>query len=156
MRGGIHHISFTIYIFPFFSKMTALHQNLANCQNTLTMLTLSCRNPLQDIWMGQMCMTDAGTTQDNFILPAPPVGGLPISQDRLYRMKLVRDSTIPIILPCGKNILDNMVFKISVWFTNLDTGQIKRRLSSRVCLFITLNANMTGYLTKNNAFISNI
>ena len=31
--------------------------------------------------MGQLCMTDAGTTQDNFILPAPPVGGLPISQD---------------------------------------------------------------------------
>ena len=31
--------------------------------------------------MGQMCMTDASTTQDNFILPAPPVGGLSISQD---------------------------------------------------------------------------
>ena len=25
--------------------------------------------------MGQMCMTDADTTQNNFILPAPPVGG---------------------------------------------------------------------------------
>ena len=25
-------------------------------------------------------MTDAGTTQDNFIPPAPPVGGLPLSQ----------------------------------------------------------------------------
>ena len=36
--------------------------------------------------MGQMCMTDAGTTQDYFILPAPPVGGLPISQDWLDRM----------------------------------------------------------------------
>ena len=35
--------------------------------------------------MCQMCMTDAGTTQDNFILPAPPVGGLPISQDWLDR-----------------------------------------------------------------------
>ena len=34
-------------------------------------------------------MTDAGTTQDYFILPAPPVGGLPISQDWLDRMKLV-------------------------------------------------------------------
>ena len=30
--------------------------------------------------MGQMCMTDADMTQDNFILPALPVGGLPISQ----------------------------------------------------------------------------
>ena len=33
-------------------------------------------------------------------LPAPPVGGLPISQDWLDRMKLV-----PIILPSGKDIL---------------------------------------------------
>ena len=46
-----------------------------------------------------------GMTQDNFILPAPPVGGLPISQDWLDRMKLVHDRTIPIILPSGKNIL---------------------------------------------------
>ena len=31
-------------------------------------------------------MTDAGTTPDDFILPAPPVvGGLPISQDWLHR-----------------------------------------------------------------------
>ena len=47
----------------------------------------------------QMCMTDAGTTQDNFILPVPPVGGLPISQDWLDRMKLVLNRTIPIIFP---------------------------------------------------------
>ena len=33
--------------------------------------------------MCQICITYAGTTQDNFILPAPPVGGLPISQDCL-------------------------------------------------------------------------
>ena len=58
--------------------------------------------------MGQMRMTDAGTTQDNFILPAPPVGGLPISQDWLDRMKLVRDRTIPVILPeREKNVLFN-------------------------------------------------
>ena len=42
--------------------------------------------------MCQMCMTDAGTTQDNFILPAPPVGGLPISQDWLDRMKRLYDN----------------------------------------------------------------
>ena len=52
-----------------------------------------------------MCMTDAGTTQDYFILPAPPVGGLPISQDWLDRMKLVHDRTVPIILPSGEDIL---------------------------------------------------
>ena len=62
--------------------MIALHQNVANCQNTLTVLTERWRIFPQDILMGQMCMTDAGTTQDNFILPAPPVGGLPISQDK--------------------------------------------------------------------------
>ena len=49
---------------------------------------------------GLMCMTDASTTQDNFILPAPPVGGLPISQDWL-----IHDRTAPIILPSGKDIL---------------------------------------------------
>ena len=59
--------------------------------------------------MGQMCMTDAGTTQDNFILPAPPVGGLPLSQDWFGRMKLV-----PIILPSGKNILADTMFKITI------------------------------------------
>ena len=59
-------------------------------------------------------MTDVGRTQDNFILPAPPVRGLPISQDWLDRTKLACDRTIPIILPSGKNILVNMVFKISV------------------------------------------
>ena len=47
---------------------------------------------------------NAGMTQDNFILPALPAGGLPISQDWLDRMKLVRDRTIPIILPSGKNL----------------------------------------------------
>ena len=59
-------------------------------------------------------MTDAGTTQDNFIRPAPPVGGLPISQDWLDRMELVRDRTIPIILPNGKNILADTMFKIII------------------------------------------
>ena len=54
--------------------------------------------------MCQMCMADTRTTQNNFILPAPPVGGLPISQDWLNRMKLIRDRTIPIILSSGKDI----------------------------------------------------
>ena len=67
--------------------------------------------------MGQMCMTDAGKTQDNFILPAPPVGGLPISQDLFDGMKLVRNRTVPIILPSGKNILVDTMFKISVGYT---------------------------------------
>ena len=55
--------------------MITLHQNVANCQNTLTMtmFTLRWRILLQDAWMSQ---TNAGMTQDNFILPALPVGGL--------------------------------------------------------------------------------
>ena len=97
--------------------------------------------------------SDAGAAQDYFVLPALPVGGLPISQDGLDRMKLVRDRTIPIILPSGKNILVNMVFKVSVVYTNLDTRQIQ---SSRVCIFIAPNANMGGYPTKGNVFIGKI
>ena len=58
-------------------------------------------------------MTDAGTTQDNFILPAPPVGGLPISQDWLDRMKLVCNRTVP-ILPSGKDILVDYIFYESI------------------------------------------
>ena len=104
--------------------MIALHQNVANCQNTLTVLTQRWRVFPQDIWMGQMCMTDAGTTQDYFILPAPPVGGLPISQDWLDRMKLVRDRTIPVIFPSGKDILVDTMFKIIIGYTNLGTRQI--------------------------------
>ena len=60
--------------------------------------------------MGQMCMTDAGTTQDNFFPPAPPVGELPISQDWLDRMNLVHDHT-PVIMLSGKNILAETMFK---------------------------------------------
>ena len=70
--------------------------------------------------------------------------GLPISQDWLNRMKIVRDRTIPIILPSGKDILADTMFKISVGYTNLGTRQIQCRLGSKVCLFIALNAIMAG------------
>ena len=65
----------TKYSFPFLNKITALPQNVANCQNKLTVLTLKWRMFCEDVRISQMCITDAGTTQDNFILP-----GLPISQ----------------------------------------------------------------------------
>ena len=38
----------------------------------------------------------------------------PISQDWLHRMKLVRDRSIPLILPSGKNILADTMFKIII------------------------------------------
>ena len=130
-----HHITSTKYIFPFLRKIIALHQNVANCQSTLTVLTQRWRIFPQDVWMGQMCMTDAGTTQDYFILPAPPVGGLPISQDWLDRMKLVHDRAVPIILPSGKDILVDAMFKIIIGYTNLGTRHIQGRLGSWICLF---------------------
>ena len=111
------HLIYQIYIFPFLSKMIALHQNVANCQNKLTVLTLRWIIFPQDIWMGQMCMTNVGTTQD-FILPAPPVGRQPTP-----RMKLVRDRTIPVILPSGKNKHVDTMFKIIKGYTNLVQGK---------------------------------
>ena len=101
-------------------------------------------------------MADAGTTQDNFILPAPPVGGLPISQDWLDSMKLVLSRTIPIILPSGKNILVDTMFKINIGYTNLSMREIQCTLGSRVCPFITPNANMAGYPTINNVFLAKL
>ena len=108
----------------------------------------------EDIWMGQMCMTNSGMTQDNFILPSPPVGGLPLSQDWLDRMKLVCNHTIPTILPSGKNILVDTMFKIILGYTNLGMRQIQCRLGSRVCPFITINANMAGYPQTTMSFLA--
>ena len=116
----------------------------------------SAHTEVEDLSSRSMNGSNAGMTQDNFILPAPPVGGLPISQDWLDRMKLVCDRTIPIILPSGKNILADTMFKITIGYTNLGTRQIQCRLGSKVCLFIALNASMVGYPTKNNVFFSNI
>ena len=46
----------------------------------LSEYTDSAHTEVEDPSLGYMngsnCMTDAGTTQHNFILPAPPVGGL--------------------------------------------------------------------------------
>ena len=117
--------------------MIALYQNVANCQNTLTVLTLRLSLFPQDVWVGQMCMTDAGTTQDNSIFPASPVGGLPISQDWLDRMKLVRDRTILISLPSGKNniIMADTMFKCILGYTKHGTRQIQCRTYNALHVF---------------------
>ena len=52
-------------------------------------------------------MADAGTTQDNFILPAPPVGGVPISN---YNADLAAESVfslqpIPVWLGTQQKIM---------------------------------------------------
>ena len=43
---------------PLWSKMIAFHQNVANCRNTLAVLTLRVKIFPPDVWMGQMCMTN--------------------------------------------------------------------------------------------------
>ena len=48
----IPHIFFQIF-FACLSKMIAFHQNVVNCQNTLTVFTLKWRISLQDECMGQ-------------------------------------------------------------------------------------------------------
>ena len=68
----------------------------------LSEYTDSAHTQVEDL--SSRCM-NGSNVYDYFILPAPPVGGLPISQDWLDRMKLVHDRTIPIILPSGKDIL---------------------------------------------------
>ena len=116
------HFFYQIYL-SFFQQNDCTPLKCGELQNTLTVLTLRWRIFLQNVCMSQMSMVDAGTTQDNFILPAPPVGGLPISPDWLDRMKLVCNRTIPIILPSGKNMLADTVFKISIWHINLGIWQ---------------------------------
>ena len=84
--------------------------------------------------MGQMCITDAGTTQDNFIPPAPPVGGLPISQDWLDRMKLVHDRTVPII-------------KLSAHTLAVETGRYRNiERMEQICMYCNLNTNEDEYI----------
>ena len=66
----------------------------------------------------------ADTTQDNLILPVPPKGRLPIPHDWLDKINLVRSRIIPIILPSGKNILADTMFKISIGDKNLGIKQL--------------------------------
>ena len=104
--------------------------------------------------MGQMCMTDAGTTQDYFILPAPPVGRLPISQDWLDRMKLVRDRTIPVILPNGKDILVDTIFKIIIGYTNRGMRQSKADLAAESAFSLPLMPVWLGTQQKTMSFLA--
>ena len=71
--------------------------------------------------MGQMRMTDAGTTQDNFILPAPPVGGLSISQDWLDRMKYVREVKTEEMITVLNDRADSVEFQFGCLTDRLTT-----------------------------------
>ena len=93
--------------------------------------------------MGQICMTDANTTQDYFILPGPAcLNGTcsrPHHSNHIAKWKVY--------------ILVGAVFTIIIWHTNLGTRQLQCRLGStgvascQGYLFVTSNANMAGYPT---------
>ena len=104
----------TKYIFPFF------HQN--DCTppkcGELSEYTDSAHTEVED--PSSRC-TNAS---DEYDLPAPPVGGLPIFQDWLDRMNLVRNRAIPITLLSEKNILADTIFKISIRHNNLGMRQL--------------------------------
>ena len=84
--------------------------------------TDSAHTEEEDLSVRYMNGSDTNATQDNFILPASPVGGLPISQDRC------------------------------IGYTNLGMRQIQCRLGSKFCPLITPNANMVVYPTNFNVF----
>ena len=67
--------------------------------------------------MRQMSMTDAGTTQDNFILPALPVGGLNCS------------------LMCNV-VLDLDVTRLVVSLVNITKGSFHPSLAFNFCSFL--------------------
>ena len=64
------------HICPCLSKMTAFHQNVSNCQNTL-----GWRICFQDVGISLLYLTNAYTTKYKTILPAPPVTGQSISHE---------------------------------------------------------------------------
>ena len=121
---------------------------MSNCRNTDSAhIVTEVEN------LSSRCMngSNADTTQNNFIFPAPPIGGLPISQDRLDRMKLVRDSTIPIILPSVKNILAHTMFKIIIGYTNLGTEEIQSAFSlPQMPIWLSNQQNIIAILLKKN------
>ena len=98
--------------------------------------------------------SDVYMTQDNFILPASPVGGLPIFHDRLDRMKLVRDRTTPVILSSEKNILADKVFKIITGIPTLTRGKSKVDLAAESAFSLPLIPIWLD--TKTNIFIGKL
>ena len=85
-----HYITYTKYI-SLLEQNDCTPPNVANCQNALRWRTF-----VQDKWMSQIYvgLTDAGTTQDKFILPAPHVEGLPISQDWLDTIIIITNVVV--------------------------------------------------------------
>ena len=69
-------------------------------------------------------------------------------------MELVRNRTIPIVLPNGKNTLADTMFEISIGHTNL--GNANADLVAESAFLVTFSTNMAGYPTQNNVFIGKI
>ena len=124
------HILSNKYILPCLSKMNALHQNVRirwQCSPWGGGYFLKMYKWVECVW-----------PQDNFIIPAPPVRGLPTYHDWSDRMKLVCNSTILIILPSGKNIsADTVLIKI---------GRHSLRLKLWLSFLIPYFHSVTGFL----------
>ena len=76
----------------------------------------------------------------------------PCILDRLDRMKLVLDRTIPIILPSGKDIPAEYTLKSVYCTPTLTRCKSKANLASESAFLLPL---MTGYPTKSNVYIDN-
>ena len=80
-----------------------------------------------------MGMTDAGTTQDNFILPAPPANlpGLAWQNEACSQPHHSNH------LAKWNNILADTMFKISIGHTNIGMRQLERRYGQLVTYLLT-------------------
>ena len=91
-------------------------------------------------------MTDAGTTQDNFILLHHLWEDCQSPRTGLTERSLFATTPFQSSLPSRKNILVNMVFKISIGYTNLDMRKIQSLLDSREKCFLFNDALNTFYI----------
>ena len=97
IRTRLHHTLISKYIVSNWLQVRTSHQNVMHSWYTPAVLTPSQTVPSQNKAMHQECMTNTGATEDNLVPSRPPVGGLPIAQDWLHRMKFVRSHIIPFI-----------------------------------------------------------
>ena len=102
--------------------------------------------------MGQICMTDADTTQDNFILPAQPVGGLPISQTYIYMHAYIYthtymiacDSQVIVVVVCvcvcvRAGVCVQSCVRVCFQPTKTTKTNIKQAISSNKHLYVRVN-----------------
>ena len=85
-------------------------------------------------------MTNTGTTEDNVVPSWPSIGGLPLSQDRLYRARLVCSCIVPFIQPVWHDVFVNVKFKVCIWDPEVSMRQVQSSLGSQFFPFNTPNS----------------